>query len=393
MRLLFVADARSPTTLSWLRYWISRGDEVHLISTYPSNTHPQVTSYYILPVAFSGFSNKGKPVHTREVVTRLRDPLRALRYILGPVSLLGFWGKFQRIVKFVRPDIIHALRIPFEGMLSYHSPVEIPFLVSTWGNDITLHARGSLLMAILTHRVLCRVDGLLADSQRDIRLGHAWGLRPNIPTLVVPGSGGIQLEKMKKMVGSVALPEELPNTPLVVNPRGQRPGSLRQDKFIRAIPRILEKIPDVNFICPSLCGDTQVENLIASLGISDRVHLWPQLSQPQLWTLFSRAQVFVSPSLHDGTPNSLLEAMALGCFPVTGNIESMREWITDHVNGILVDATDSVSIADAIIRPLSEPALQRQAANVNAELVAERADYSRNMLRVLELYESELRSG
>jgi glycosyltransferase involved in cell wall biosynthesis len=392
MRLLFVADGRSPTTLSWLRYWISRGDEVHLISTYPSNAPIQVTSYHILPVAFSGFSNKGKPVRQREVITRLRDPLRAIRYILGPASLLGFWMKFQRIVKFIRPDIIHALRIPFEGMLSYRSPVEIPFLVSIWGNDITLHARGSPLMTTLTHRVLCRVDGLLADCHRDIRLGYAWGLRPNVPTLVVPGSGGIQLEKMKENIGSVALPEELPDTPLVVNPRGQRPGSLRQDKFILAIPRILEKIPDVNFICPSLRGDSQVENLVASLGISDRVRLWPQLSQPQLWTLFSRAQVFVSPSLHDGTPNSLLEAMALGCFPVAGDIESMREWITDRVNGILVDATDSISIADAILRPLSEPALQRQAANVNAELVAERADYSRNMLRVLELYESELRS-
>ena len=36
-------------------------------------------------------------------------------------------------------------------------------------------------------------------------------------------------------------------------------------------------------------------------------------------------------------PEAILEAMALGCFPIAGDIESVREWITPGVNGILVD--------------------------------------------------------
>jgi glycosyltransferase involved in cell wall biosynthesis len=392
MRLLFVADGRSPTTLSWLEYWTESGNEIHLLSTYPCEAPAGLASFHVVPTAFGGMAGGGGGTSSqRRVATRLRALLRPLRYILGPASLPRHQRQFLRLVDSIHPDLVHALRIPFEGMLSYRTPREIPYLVSIWGNDITLHAHGTVMMATLTRRVLGRADALLADTQRDIRLGAVWGLHPKAATLVVPGAGGIRLEKIAASDKSSELPEELLDAMLVVNPRGQRPGSLRQDVFFRAIPRVLEKIPNVYFVCPSLRGDTQAENWVAALGIGERARLWPKLTQPQLWTLLKKARVYVSPSLHDGTPNSMLEAMACGCFPVTGNIESMREWIDDGVNGLLVDATDEMALAGAIVRALNEPALQSQAAQVNAALVAERADYTRNMERVRGLYERVLR--
>lgn len=98
------------------------------------------------------------------------------------------------------------------------------------------------------------------------------------------------------------------------------------------------------------------------------------------------SQVFVSPSVHDGTPNSLLETMACGCFPVVGNIEFMREWIQTGVNGLLADATDARSIADAIVLAIRQPALRADAAKINAALIAERAAYVPNMARVEKFY-------
>ncbi len=391
MRLLFVADGRSPTTLSWLKYWPEAGHEVHLVSTYPCDAPPGLASFHILPVAYSRMAGDSKRTRHRGVVERLRALLRPLRYALGPVSLPRHQQQFLRLVAAIRPDLVHALRIPFEGMLAYRIPTGIPFLISIWGNDLTLHAQGSPLMAALTRRVLRRADGLLADTRRDLRLARAWGLRENAPVLVVPGAGGIRLDEIAAGTGSATLPETLPEARLVVNPRGQRPGSLRQDVFFRSIPLVLEKVPQAYFVCPSLGDDAQAEGWVASLGIGRRTRLWPKLSQPQLWALLKKAPVYVSPSLHDGTPNSMLEAMACGCFPVVGNIESMREWITDGVNGLLVDAADEQALARAIIQALNEPALQRQAARTNAALVAERADYSNNLQRVNELYESMLR--
>jgi len=392
MRLLFVADGRSPTAINWLRHWLETGHQVHLVSTFPCDPLPGLASFHVLPVAFNKMAGGGRTMTARTarasphpgLVGRIRGLLRLLRYWLGPLSLPRYQGQFRRLVAGIAPDLVHALRLPFEGMLASAAPQDIPLVVSIWGNDLTLHARGSFLMATLTRQALRRAQGLMADTARDLRLGREWGFSG--PALLVPGAGGIRLEEMGSGRQSVPLPEELPGVPIVVNPRGQRPGSLRQDVFFKAIPRVLEKFPRAVFVCPPLKGDVEAEKWVDALGIRAQARLWPLLSQPQLWALYRKAQVYVSPSIHDGTPNSLLEALACGCFPVVGNIESMQEWITPGVNGLLVDAADAHALAQAIVAALENEDLRRKAAGHNAELIAERADYARCMAKAEEFY-------
>jgi len=392
MRILFVADGRSSTTLSWLRYWIETGHDVHLISTFPCDIPAGLISFHELPVAFGRLAggqvrnNSGTQSRPTKAAS-LRGFLRVLRYFLGPLSLPFYQVRFRSLVADIQPDLVHALRIPFEGMLSVATPLGIPLVVSTWGNDITLHAHGSFLMSHLTGRVLFRADGLITDTHRDIHLGYEWGFKSGRPILTVPGSGGIRLDEIRMGSDSEVLPEELPDAPIIVNPRGQRPGSLRQDLFFQAIPEVLRKIPQAIFVCPSLRGDNESERLVDILGIRSNTKLWPRLSQPQLWTLFQKSQIFISPSVHDGTPNSLLESMACGCFPVVGDIESMREWVRPGINGLLMDANDASAIADAIEQAISQPVLRTNAAKYNAALVLERAAYLPNMARVEKFYQ------
>ena len=323
----------------------------------------------------------------RNWVAGLRNLLLPLRYYLGPVSIILYRRRLQALTAEVQPELVHALRIPYEGMLASDIQEEIPLVISIWGNDLTLHAQGSFLMRQLTRKVMSRADGLMADTQRDIRMGQEWGFPGAKPTLVVPGSGGIHLKDSRLSSGGEGLPEELPNGPIIVNPRGQRPGSLRQDIFFQAIPLVLAKVPEAFFICPALQGDKEAEKWVDTLGIRARTKLWPRLNQAQLWSLFKKSQIFVSPSIHDGTPNSFLEAMACGCFPIVGNIESMQEWIQTGINGLLVDATDAHSIADALVQAIKQPTLLLKAAKINAALVEKRAEYTANMASVEIFYE------
>ena len=398
MRILFVADGRSPTALSWLRYWVEKGHAVHLISTYLCEAPPGLASLDILPVAFSSFA--GSQVHNTAGMQRkpglagqLRGGLRKFRYYVGPLSLAVYRRKYKKIVADLRPELVHALRIPFEGMLASATPAGIPLVVSTWGNDLTLHAHGSVWMADLTRKTLIRAEGLITDTHRDIALGNDWGFLPDKATLIVPGSGGIRLDEINSVSRIEKLPEDLPESMIIVNPRGQRPGSLRQDMFFQAIPAVLKIFPQATFVCPSLAGDAEAERWVDNLGVRSNTKLWPRLSQAQLWSLFHRSQIFVSPSRHDGTPNSLLETMACGCFPVVGNIESMREWVKSGVNGFLVEADQPQSIANAIVQAINQPALREKAAIYNATLIAERAAYAPNMARVESFYKNLVQIG
>ena len=110
-----------------------------------------------------------------------------------------------------------------------------------------------------------------------------------------------------------------------------------------------------------------------------------------MWALFKQAQVFVSPSVHDGTPNSLLEAMACGCFPVVGRVESLGEWIQDGVNGFLVEAASARLLADGMIAALQNTALREAAKKQNARTIAERAEYGRCMAMVRAFYRGLVR--
>ena len=159
MRILFVADGRSPTALSWLQYWPEAGHSVHFISTFPCDPPPGIISFHVLPVAFSRVAgsqvrNTVGTTYAPSLAGNLRGYLLPLRYYLGPLSLRFYKGLYQDILAGIEPDLVHALRIPFEGMLASITPAGIPLVISTWGNDLTLHAHGSVLMARLTRRVL-----------------------------------------------------------------------------------------------------------------------------------------------------------------------------------------------------------------------------------------------
>ena len=79
--------------------------------------------------------------------------------------------------------------------------------------------------------------------------------------------------------------------------------------------------------------------------------------------------------------------MACGCFPIAGDLESIREWITHAQNGLLVNPDNPQSIADAILIALEREDLRNEAAGLNAKIISARAEYGKNMEKVVEFYE------
>ena len=263
------------------------------------------------------------------------------------------------------------MRIPYEGMLAADAYMGVPLIVSVWGNDFTLHAPSNGLMRHYTAWTMQVADALHADCQRDIRLGKEWGFDALRPTLVTPGNGGVRMEIFHPAA-------EPADEPIVINARGFRT-YVRNDTFFQAIPRVLAKRPDAEFACVAMAGEPQALKWVQQLRIERAVELLPAIPHIQMGELFRRGQIIVSASVHDGTPNTLLEGMACGCLPVAGDLESIREWIKPDKNGLLVDATDAQSLANAILEGLDNKKLRQQAAGMNQKLILERAEYSHCM--------------
>jgi len=377
MRNLFVADGRSPIAQNWIRYFVELGDEVYLASTFACSLDFPLKGLEIIPVAFSAFRKETQRPGTASARTLgLRTVIRRW---FGPLTIRRAAQRLRDFTERVQPDLVHAMRIPYEGMMAADAYTGVPLIVSTWGNDFTWHAPSTRLMSHYTRWTMQVADALHTDCQRDVRLANEWGFGVKKPALVAPGNGGIRSD--------VFYPPARPVLePIIINPRGFRP-YVCNEAFFKAIPLVLEKQPKAKFIFALMAGESQAIQWTQELNIGQAVELLPSLSHSKMADAFRRAQIVASPSIHDGTPNTLLEGIACGCFPVAGDLESIREWITPNENGLLFDATDPRSVADAIISAIENKDLRDKAAGLNQEMIANRAEYKQNMQRAGEFYQ------
>lgn len=407
MHICYVADARSPIAKNWIAHFVSQGHRVTVISSYACGSEEIPGARTIsFPFALSslGLAGQNGNGSGRQHFARIAAELRhrrllnlstKLRSWLAPADIRRKSESMARLIRELRPDLVHAMRLPFEGFLAAAAVTDIPLLISIWGNDFTLFAARNRKLRALTAEALHRADALHCDCNRDLKTAFEYGFSQQKPWRILPGSGGIKTDFYFNLRSDHALLREFEipeGASLVINPRGSR-AYVRNDVFFRAIPLVLKEVPNVFFAAVGMMGNAEAERWLRRSPARSSVKLLPTLGREQLGRLFAACEVSVSPSSHDGTPNTLLEAMACGCFPVAGNVESIREWISDGENGILCDESDAVSLASSLIRSLTDDGLRSRARQINRALVLARAEYGSCMSEAEALYAETVARG
>jgi glycosyltransferase involved in cell wall biosynthesis len=116
------------------------------------------------------------------------------------------------------------------------------------------------------------------------------------------------------------------------------------------------------------------------------------LAPPDLARLLQEVAIVASPTISDGTPNSMLEAMACGAFPVMSDLESNREWIAAGENGLTFDPNDPQDLAAKLATALDDISLRQEAQRINYNIVRKRVDYGRVMPAVRQFYQRLIKS-
>jgi glycosyltransferase involved in cell wall biosynthesis len=94
--------------------------------------------------------------------------------------------------------------------------------------------------------------------------------------------------------------------------------------------------------------------------VRDRVTVIPFLKRDDILPVYAGHDIFVFPSLVEGMPLTLLEAMATGMPVVTTNTCGMSDLVEDDVNGLLVPAADAGKLAEGIERLSQSSELRRR---------------------------------
>jgi glycosyltransferase involved in cell wall biosynthesis len=123
-------------------------------------------------------------------------------------------------------------------------------------------------------------------------------------------------------------------------------------------------------------------------GLGHRVHLLGLRSDVP--AVLAAADLFVLPSLSEGLPLALLEAMFAGCPIVATDVGQVRVALAHGTAGILVEPGDSAALAGALNRLLSDPAEARRLGGIAAWHAAGEYDLSRMVHRYVGVYERAL---
>jgi glycosyltransferase involved in cell wall biosynthesis len=139
-----------------------------------------------------------------------------------------------------------------------------------------------------------------------------------------------------------------------------------------------------------LAGDgpdrAELEREVARRGLSQVVIFEGNLNQDRLRAVYRESDAFVLSSFGEGLPVVLMEAMAMEIPCIATWIAGVPELIRDGVDGLLVAPGDAISLARAILRLMSDAALQRRLGQSGRQRILEGYDVAANVRRLGEVF-------
>lgn len=295
---------------------------------------------------------------------RLETPVE-----LGTAKLVG--RQVARLEKVFRPDVVHGLRIPFEGIAGAYAKLASPLAVSIWGQDLVAQAPANPLLARATRTALSKAAGVHADCRRDLDLAPQWGMRDDAIGLLAPGNFGVDPATFHPgndhgIRQRWGIPTD---SQVVLNPR--RPaGWVQWREFIHGFALAAEERGDIHGVMLAAKGYEDAEELVSSLGLGERMTMLPEVSRQEVADLLRTSSVVVSLTTSDGTPNSVLEAMASGIYPVVGDVDSLRDVVIEGSGGEVLSEVHAHSVAAAILKPIVDRALAESVRQANLQRVS-----------------------
>jgi glycosyltransferase involved in cell wall biosynthesis len=386
-KIVFIADGRSDHARRWIGYFSGK-IEVILISTYQCKPLHGVKTI-ILPGRFRiseqliapDLSNdRSHPLVAKLLILLLRN--RLINKIWNLAKLIDLFKQTRSIKKYLKlfnPDIVHALRIQNEGYLAAFGK-KTDFIVSSWGSDFIDTAENNLLHRILTRITLQKTDYFFSDCKRDLSLSKKYGLSSNANQWIIPGNGGVDIDIFFSK-------RKLCRTYSILYCRGL--------SRITRIETLLDGYKHLRYnldqdvkltIMSPIATHSKWREVLKEKGLLTKsITLLDFVDPPALANIMQNHTVFVSPMTYDGIPNSMLEAMSCGMIPVMSDLSSIREHITNGVNGFVFDVNSSKELYKAFHKAFLS--IDSDFRLSNQENIRKHYEYNICMKKVIEIYQ------
>jgi glycosyltransferase involved in cell wall biosynthesis len=296
-----------------------------------------------------------------------------------------------RKIKKIKPDVIHSLETQSAGYLVSGSKrifgEGFPYWIhSNWGADIHLFGRQAKHRSRI-EEVLKTCDLYLCECLRDLALARQFGY-PGRFIEPYPNTGGLDPNKTAALRSQGKTSERK-----IISLKGYQGWAGRALTGIRALERCADILKGheiaiyLGFALPEvvLAGELLEEKT----GIP--VHILPMMTHEDMLKLHGKSRISIGLSITDAISTSLLEAMAMGSFPIQSNTSCADEWIKDGETGLLVPPEDPEEIEKAIRKAITDNNLVDSASEINIDTIRKRADYFKLREMTIDIYKEVMR--
>lgn len=300
-------------------------------------------------------------------------------------------------------DLLHAYFLPMAGFVAAYAGkyLNIPSVVSIRGNDIE---RAAFDPSKFSH-VMYALQNASAVTTNASELAKKAKAFVDRDIFLIPN--GIDTECFKPMEKNLALAESLgleggkrkeersgewkveSGVPVV-----GFVGELREKKglatLLSAYAQINKKQPASLLIVGEVREgeDKKWFDEFLQSNPNLKIIVTGYISHNDLPAYYSLMDVFVHPSLRDGMPNAVLEAMACGKTVIATPVGGVKDVIVDGVNGLLVNVNDAEGLAEKVAEALSQPEKRETVGRSAREAIVRQFTLEKELQANLKIYQS-----
>lgn len=353
MRICFISLGTFMHIGPYLDYFRQAGHEVIFISLSPS-------------------PERGVPTCNVGLGTKYSETAGKWKY---PISMI----RARRLLKRLQPDIVHAHYATSAGLTALVCGFH-PTVVTVHGSDLTLGIKSRIWRPLL-RRIFEHADCVNVVSEDLAKMVLSLGTETKkVETLTL----GIDTNTFSFVERQA--PDPSRGVRLVCTRRLEP--VFDHQTIINALGLLKEEgiTFDMTIVGDGSMRDT-LKQQVHTMGLDGRVSFSGRVPNDALPEILRRHDVYLSASLWDGTSLSLLEAMAMGLFPIVSDIKANAAWLHHNADGLLHKVGDARDLANCVMQLCSNPALAVDAAGGNREKVVCLASRKANMKRLEQIYE------
>jgi glycosyltransferase involved in cell wall biosynthesis len=307
-------------------------------------------------------------------------------------------------------DILHAYFLPQAGFVTTYAGkyLNVPSVVSIRGNDIE---RAAFDPAKFSHVMYALQNASMVTTNASELVKKAKAFVDRDISLI---PNGIDVELFKPMEKNLALAESLglktlesdsSIAPWVLSNVGEQAprlqtnfvigfaGELREKKGLKTLLSAYAQVNKKHPIALLIAGEVRAgedKKLFDEFRLSipdSQIIVTGALSHKDMPAYYALMDVFVHPSLRDGMPNALLEAMACEKAVVATPVGGTTDVIEDGKNGVLVKVNDADGLADSILQLLSQSGRRQTISKSARETIISRFTLEKELQANLQIYQ------